>query len=113
MLPKHARIKKEADFKRIYHKGSRLGGRFFDVFFLPTHHKQARFGIVVATKIVAGAVLRNKNKRLIRSFVTGFNSVFGFDIVIRLKEKIDVGTKEGARKELSDFLKRIQNAQDR
>jgi ribonuclease P protein component len=113
MLPKYARIKKEADFKRIYRRGSRLKGQFFDVFFLLTHRKWSRFGVVVTAKTISGAVLRNKNKRLIRSFIVISNACLsGCDLIVKLKRKIDAEVKEAAREDLAILLKRVKNAKD-
>ena len=60
---KSDRILRRADFLRVQHSGHKVQTRSFVIMVLPA--EQARFGITVTRK-TAGAVGRNRIKRLVR-----------------------------------------------
>lgn len=66
-LPKEARLRKRAEFLKVYDKGKRFEGRFMTVFILPTSGNVHRVGIT-ATKKSLGTKAhdRNRAKRLLR-----------------------------------------------
>ena len=65
-LPKDSRLRKPAEFKRVYNKGKRLSGEFMTVFFMPSDTEFQRLGITASKKAVGNAVMRNRSKRLLR-----------------------------------------------
>ena len=66
-LPKAARLRKPAEFRRVYAKGRKFDGRFMTVFILPSPENDAqRLGITASKKGVGNAVQRNRAKRLLR-----------------------------------------------
>jgi ribonuclease P protein component len=65
-LPKDARLRKSAEFRRVYDKGKRFEGRLVTVFLLPTGLPQHRLGITASRKMSRLAVKRNRAKRLLR-----------------------------------------------
>jgi len=65
-LPKTARVRKPAEFRRIYSEGKRFEGRFMTVFIAPSDAGVQRLGITASKKAVGNAVARNRAKRLLR-----------------------------------------------
>ena len=71
-LPKTDRLRKRAEFLRVYDKGKRFEGRFMTVFILPPVEdadpaKAAvhRLGVTATKKAIGNAVARNRAKRLL------------------------------------------------
>ncbi len=65
-LPKVERLRKPAEFRRVYANGKRFEGRFMTVFIVPSETPFQRLGITASRKGVGNAVMRNRAKRLLR-----------------------------------------------
>jgi ribonuclease P protein component len=65
-LPKAERLRKPAEFRRVYANGKRFEGRFMTVFIVPSETPFQRLGITASRKAVGNAVMRNRAKRLLR-----------------------------------------------
>lgn len=66
-LPKEARLRKRAEFLRVYENGKRIEGRFMTVFILPVGSSIHRVGITATKKAIGKkAHDRNRAKRLLR-----------------------------------------------
>ena len=63
-LPPERRIRRRAEFQRVFDAGRRAHGRYLTIIAIPAHDG-ARLGIVASRKL-GGAVVRNRAKRLIR-----------------------------------------------
>ncbi|MBI2119581.1 MAG: ribonuclease P protein component [Elusimicrobia bacterium] len=84
------KIKRDKEFERIFLIGSRKIGDYFDLIFLAQEQKEKlplrRIGIKISRK-VAGAVLRNRFKRILREIFRHekWNLQPNTDILLRLK----------------------------
>jgi ribonuclease P protein component len=65
-LPKEARLRKRAEFLRVYEQGTRIEGRYMTVFILPNNSDRHRVGITATKKAIGKAHDRNRAKRLLR-----------------------------------------------
>ena len=65
-FPKEARLRKRAEFLRVYEQGERIEGRFLTVFILPNRLGRHRVGITATRKAIGKAHDRNRAKRLLR-----------------------------------------------
>ncbi len=59
------RIRKSCEFRTLYQSGNKKSGGFYTAFFLPGKFGISRLG-VVASKRLGNAVVRNRQKRLVR-----------------------------------------------
>ena len=64
--PKEARLRKRAEFLRVYEQGTRIEGRYLTVFLLPNTLGRHRVGITATRKAIGKAHDRNRAKRLLR-----------------------------------------------
>jgi ribonuclease P protein component len=65
-LPKDSRLRKSAEFRRVYAGGKRFDGRFMTVFVLPSKTESHKLGITASKKGIGKAFERNRAKRLLR-----------------------------------------------
>jgi ribonuclease P protein component len=80
-LSANERIRRRADFERIYQQGLKLGSRFMTVFLLRTGLPTSRLG-VAATRKLGGAVVRNRAKRRSREIYRQHKPRPGLDVVL-------------------------------
>jgi ribonuclease P protein component len=81
------RIRRRADFQRVYKEGVRVHGRLMTLFFLPTGQPTSRLGIA-ATRKFGGAVQRNLAKRRVREAFRRNKGAAGYDIVVIPKREM-------------------------
>ena len=89
-LPRSVRLRRRAEFQRVYEQGFRAGGRFIVVFVRQREggvSSGVRFG-VAASRRVGNAVVRNRCKRRLRELFRTDASVFEgcrVDVVINAR----------------------------
>jgi ribonuclease P protein component len=88
-LGRARRIRKRAEFLRLYRLGRKAGTRSLVVYALRANGPRPRLGITVSSK-VGGAVVRNRAKRLIREAYRRCPSILesGLDLVINGRPSI-------------------------
>lgn len=64
-FPASARIKRRADYQKVYKYGVRVAGRHVVLFILQSKERVGRFG-VTASRRIGGAVVRTRAKRRLR-----------------------------------------------
>jgi len=75
------RVRRRADFERIYKQGLKIHGRFMTMFLLQSGRDVCRLGIA-ATRKLGNAVVRNRAKRLSREMFRRHKPRPGLDLVI-------------------------------
>jgi ribonuclease P protein component len=80
LRPDH-RIRRRAEFQRVYEEGRRRYGRLMTLFMLPNNRQDSRVGIA-ATRKLGSAVRRNRAKRLVREVFRRNKPAAAFDIVV-------------------------------
>lgn len=72
MLPKKYRLVSKKDFARIAKKGKRSYGKLLTLVYMPSAEPNTyRYGLVISKKVSKRAVVRNKIKRQISSYLAG------------------------------------------
>ena len=101
-------LKKNYEFRNVLTKGKYYKGQYIDMYCLKNKKSCNFIGIAVQKKI-AGAVTRNKIKRLIRESYRSIEKEEGFDIVILWKKNsnIEDATFENIK---TDMLELLENA---
>lgn len=64
-FPASARLKRRADYQKVYKHGVRVTGRHVVLFLLQSREREGRFG-VTASRRIGGAVVRSRAKRRLR-----------------------------------------------
>ncbi len=105
-FPKEDRVRRRAEYQRIFREGARFQTPHFRISILPNHLPHRRLGITVAKKI-GPAVQRNRLKRRIREFFRLNRAVLpeGSDVVITAKEGAPGLTFWELSEELKGFFK--------
>jgi len=82
-------VKKSEDFNNIIEKGNKSKSNLYYLYYLKNSFDHNRYGIAVSKKI-GNAVIRNKNKRQIKSIIDSMQiKIKGYDFVIILKTNIN------------------------
>jgi ribonuclease P protein component len=79
-MASNGRLRRRAEFTRVYEQGARLRGRFMTCFALPNGLDSPRLGIAASRKI-GNAVTRNRAKRRVRELYRAHKPLKPIDIV--------------------------------
>jgi ribonuclease P protein component len=87
-FPKSARIRRRADFDRVFATRLQLAGRYLRMHLAPATGPEARLGFALARRTLPLAHDRNHLKRMLREdFRRARASLPALDIVITLRER--------------------------
>ena len=113
-LPRTARVLRRKDFRRIYGRGSRAGGKDLVLVALRRQAPGHRLGLSVS-KANGCAVVRNKIKRIFReAFRLERPSLPGqFDVIMIPRERPEKFRLEHVRSELVKLMQRIDSGKGR
>jgi len=99
------RIRRRAEFQRIYDNGAKIHSRYFTLFLLSNQQAAGRLGIA-ATRKLGGSVQRNRAKRLIREVFRHNKIAPGFDVVIIPKRDLLEATLTALEAEYRTLVER-------
>lgn len=80
-LTQAERLRRRADFERVYQQGLKTPGRYMTVFLLKNGQAVSRLGIA-ATRKIGGSVIRNRAKRIVRMMYRRHKPGPGLDLVV-------------------------------
>jgi ribonuclease P protein component len=105
------RLRRRAQFDRVFRRGARLDGRLFTLLVAANGGESDRLGLAVSRK-VGGAVVRSRARRLLReSFrALGAEKRPGLDLVVLAKAEIAGRTCAEVERELRARLRRVPRA---
>jgi len=101
------RLRRKAEFQRVFDTGRRTHGRFLTIIAAGDGGPCARLGIV-ASKKLGGAVVRNRAKRLIREVFRTTASGRPLDLVVIPKPPLLTVSFEALERDFRSTLRRCQ-----
>jgi ribonuclease P protein component len=106
-LPPGRRLRRRAEFQRVFDAGRRAHGRYFTIIAAADGASCSRLGIV-ASKKLGGAVVRNRAKRLIReTFRTIDEPQTPVDLVVIPKPALFEATIASLKQDFQTVLRRL------
>lgn len=84
MLPRHNRLRKTNDFKKVFDCGLFVNDKFVSFKVAENDLEVSRFGFIVSSKVSKKAVVRNKVKRWLRAVVGESLAQIksGYDVIV-------------------------------
>ena len=107
MLPSKYRLKGKVNFARAEIDGRLIQSRSFGVeVFDRKDDDVSRFGFIISTRISKKAVVRNKIKRIISSYISQISKTLkkGQDVVFLIKPSIVKLTRDEIEKETNEII---------
>ncbi len=104
-MRRERRLRRRADFAAVYRSGRVEGNRLLVVRVRPGPEGPARFGFAVS-KVVGGAVVRNRIKRRLRAACDTLRVAEGLDIVVGARVTAANADYAGLRQSLATLLRR-------
>jgi ribonuclease P protein component len=106
-MRREQRLRRRSDFSAAYRKGQTQGNRLLVVRVVPNGCDTTRFGFAVS-KVVGGAVVRNRVKRRLKAAAMTLRTKPGIDVVVGArKAAADAGFAA-----LKDALTRLMRQSD-
>jgi ribonuclease P protein component len=101
------RLRKGAEFDRVYAEGTVLNGPFFVVRYLENELGLPRWGFAVGKRLSKHAVDRNRTKRRLREAADALQLAFGADIVLTAKQPAMDAPQQALATALAERMQRI------
>jgi len=100
-------LKKSADFKKIYAKGSSAASKHVIFFWLKNSYDVNRVGFI-ASKKVGKSVVRNRARRLMREAFRAYEEQIepGYDFILIARQTIKEATYHDVKKSIAYLLKK-------
>lgn len=109
-LPPERRVRRAAEFKRLYAQGQRLSAAGFTAVVLANARGAPRLGLSIAARVLRRAVERNRMRRLIReSFRLHQHALPALDIVIGLRATPGGADNAQLRRSLEKLWRKISD----
>jgi ribonuclease P protein component len=113
-LPRTRRLRRAAEFERLYAQGRRLAADGFTAVIQPNGAGMPRLGLSVAARILRLAVQRNRIRRIIReSFRQHQQGLPALDIVVGLRSNPRDVDNAQLRRSLEKLWQKIQTSCER
>jgi ribonuclease P protein component len=113
-LPRTQRLRRAAEFKRLYAQGRRLAADGFTAVIQPNEAGMARLGLSIAARVLKLAVQRNRIRRIIReSFRQHQQHLPALDIVVGLRSSPQDVDNAQLRRSLDKLWQKIHAACER
>ena len=108
MFAKNSRLKKTADFKKIFRYGKFIRGEMAEARFLPNDLAICRFGFIVGLSVSKKATIRNRIRRLLNEAAGALAPSISnnFDILIVAKAKAVGKSREEILKDVQNIFKK-------
>jgi ribonuclease P protein component len=107
-LPRTQRLRRAAEFKRLYAQGRRLAADGFTAVIQPNDAGMPRLGLSIAARILRLAVQRNRFRRIIReSFRQHQQRLPALDIVVGLRSASRDADNAQLRRSLEKLWQKI------
>ncbi|MBU0731405.1 ribonuclease P protein component [Patescibacteria group bacterium] len=105
MLASNFRLKQQKDFKKTFSTGKTASSGLFVVKYSKNSARNSRFAVIVSNKVSKKAVLRNKLRRRVKSWLLeqGTNILPGQDVIIIAKH-------QAAGAEINEIRKNLEKA---
>jgi ribonuclease P protein component len=110
MFAKANRLKKTADFKKIFINGKFVRGELSDLRFLPNNLANCRFGFVTGLGVSKKATIRNRIRRHLSEAAktSALSLPKNFDILIVAKAKIVGKSREEILKDVENIFRKVK-----
>jgi ribonuclease P protein component len=105
--PFFCKLRRRAEFTKVYDRGARIRGRFMTCFALPNEMGFPRLGIAASQKI-GNAVARNRAKRLVRELFRVHKPLIAIDIVVIPRREMLETSWRNIEADYRGALQRIQ-----
>jgi ribonuclease P protein component len=105
------RLRKKAQFDRVFRRGVRLDGRLFTLLVAANGEARDRLGLAVSRR-VGGAVVRNRARRLLRESFRRLEAAGrpALDVVVLAKPEMAGRSQAEVERELRARLQRVPPA---